>query len=148
MAEEHLSHSVKPRLGSPEARTLADRIGSAYAALDRELTALAGTVPGSGGDAMGDAPDLGGLSNLSSDALDKAYVDREVKAHEAMLAAIDNQLLPAAKSEEARRSLLDLRAEATVYLAAARNIQHAEQVRDLEAQERALISRENDDSVP
>jgi putative membrane protein len=148
VAEEQMSRAVKPKLGSPEAWSLADRIGSDYAALDRELTALAGAVPGSGGDATGDAADLGELSNLSGEALDKAYVDREVKAHETMIAAIDSQLLPAAKSDEARGGLLDLRAEATVHLAHARNIQRAQQERAIEDAQRADISKEVGQGLP
>jgi putative membrane protein len=148
VAEEQMSRVVQPKLGTPEAWSLADRIGSGHAALDRELAALAGAVPGSGGDAAGDARGLGELSNLSGDALDKAYVDREVKAQETMIAAIDGQLLPAAKSDEARGALLDLRAEATVHLAQARNIQRAQEERAIEDAQRADISKEVGQGLP
>jgi hypothetical protein len=148
VAEQQISRAVKPSLGSPEAWSLADRIGSDYAALDRELTSFAGAVSGSGGDAIGDGVYLGELANLSGDALDEAYVDREVKAHEAMIAAIDNQILPVVTSDEARQSLLDLRAEATVHLAQARNIQRAQQERAIEDAQRADISKTVGQGLP
>jgi len=148
VAEQQISRAVKPRLGSAEAWSLADRIGSDHAVLDSELTSLADAVSGSGGDAIGDGAYGGDLANLSGDALDKAYVDREVKAHETMIATIDGQLLPAAKSDEARGALLDLRAEATVHLAQARNIQRAQEERAIEDAQRADISKEVGQGLP
>jgi putative membrane protein len=149
-SEERTSQAVKPRLGSPEAWNLAERIDVDHAALDREFGSLGVTpAPGSAGDGMaGSGGDAGELANLSGDALDKAYVDGEITAHEAMLAAIDNQLLPAAKDAEVRRDLIALRAEAMAHLAQARSVQHAEQVRETEAEERAMISREIGNSGP
>src|SRR5438270_4283831 len=93
--EEQTSQAVKPRLGSPEAWNLAERIDVDYTALDRQFGSLAEAAPESADTGVAD---IGGLSNLSGDALDKIYVAHEVKAHEAMLGAIDNQLPPAAKS--------------------------------------------------
>ena len=147
-SEEQISRAVKPRLTSPQAWNLAERIDVDYAALDREFTSVAGAQPETSDGGPDAAGDLGELANLSGDALDKAYVDREVKAHEAMLGAIDNRLLPAAKSDDVRRSLVELRAEATAHLAQAQGVQHAEWVRATEAQERADISREIGNSGP
>jgi predicted outer membrane protein len=148
-SEERTSQAVRPRLGSPQVWNLAERIDVDSTALDRQITSLSGSAPESAGDGVADpVVDLGELSNLSGDALDNAYVDHEVKAHEAMLGAIDNQLLPAVKSDGIRRSLLQLRSEATAHLAQARNVQYAQQVRQMEADERALISREIGNSEP
>jgi putative membrane protein len=144
-SEEQTSQAVKPRLGSPEAWNLAERIDVDYAALDRQFGSLAGAAPESADTGVAD---VGGLSNLSGDALEKAYVDHEVKAHQAMLDAIDNQLLPKAKSDGVRRGLLQLRSEATAHLAQARDVQRAEQARQLEAEERAMISTEIGNSGP
>ena len=148
-SEEQTSKAMKGKLGSAEAWGLADRIDVDYSALDREFRSVAGVAPESTDDRTSAAGfDLGSLSKLSGAALDEAYVDREVKAHEAMLRAIDNQLLPAAKTDEVRRSLIDLRAEATAHLAQARSVQYAGQVRAMETEERATISKTIGNDVP
>jgi predicted outer membrane protein len=144
-SEEQTSQAVKPRLGSPEAWNLAERLDVDYTALDRQFGSLAGAPSES---VEPGVADVGELSNLSGDVLDKTYVAHEVKAHEAMLSAIDNQLLPAAKSDGVRRGLLQLRSEATAHLAQARDVQRAEQARQLEAEERAMISTEIGNSGP
>ena len=60
----------------------------------------------------------------------------------AMLGTIDNQLLPGAQSDELRRRLVDLRAEVSAHLDHAQRVQHAEWVRQTEAEERDAISKE------
>jgi putative membrane protein len=72
---------------------------------------------------------------LSGDALEKAYVDREVKTHQAMLAALDGQLIPSAKSEDLQRRLIELRAETAAHLQHAQDVQHGQKVRELMAQQ-------------
>lgn len=144
-SEEQTSRAVKPRLRAPEAWNLAERIDVDYTALDRQFGSFAGAPPQS---VDAGVADVGGFSNLSGDVLDKIYVAHEVQAHEAMLSAIDNQLLPAVKSDGVRRGLLQLRSEATAHLAQARDVQRAEQVRQIEAEERAMISREIGNSGP
>jgi len=144
-SEEQISRALKPKLGSPEAWNLAERIDVDYTALERQLGSQAAATPES---ADTGAADVDGLSNLSGEALDKAYVDREVKTHQAMLDTIDNQLLPTAKSDGVRRGLLQLRSEATAHLAQARDVQRAEQLRQSAADEREEISREIGNSGP
>ena len=75
------------------------------------------------------------LSRLSGDALARAYVDREVKAHQAMLAALDGELIPSAKNEELHNRLIDLRAETVAHLPHAQEVQHEQKVRELMAQQ-------------
>jgi putative membrane protein len=74
------------------------------------------------------------LANLSGDALDKAYVDREIKEHQSMLAALDSQLIPSAKSEVLQRQLVDLRAETAAQLEEARKAQHGQNEREILSQ--------------
>jgi putative membrane protein len=138
-AEERTAEAVKPRLGSPEAWNLAERIDVDYTALDKDLLSLSGTPAST--EPAGASADLGELSNLSGDALDKAYVDHEIKTHQATLAAIDAHLLGPVKTDGVRRGLVQLRSEATAHLAQARDIQRAEQARQMAAEERALISQ-------
>ncbi len=75
------------------------------------------------------------LANLSGDALDKAYIDREIKEHQSMLAALDSQLIPSAKSEVLQRQLVDLRAETAAQLEEARRVQHEQNQREILSQE-------------
>jgi putative membrane protein len=148
-AEERTADSVRGKLVSTAVWQLAERISVDDAALDQKFESLA---PGDGRsdrtDAAGPRPEQPDLSNLSGDNLEKAYVDREVESHQAMLATIDVELIPAAKGEELQRRLVDLRAEVAAHLQAAENVQHAEWVRQTAEQQRADIEREIGNSGP
>jgi putative membrane protein len=82
--------------------------------------------------ADGQADDVD-LSKLLGAALETAYVEREIKAHTTMLAALDGQLIPSAKSEDLHRGLIDLRAETAAHLEHAKDVQHEQKVRALMA---------------
>src|ERR1700738_279228 len=73
-------------------------------------------------------------ANLSGEALDKAYVDREIKEHQSMLAALDSQLIPSAKSEVLQRQLVDLRAETAAQLEEAQVAQGGQKRREILSQ--------------
>ena len=75
------------------------------------------------------------------DDLEKAYVDREVQSHQAMLATIDGELIPAARDRELQRRLGDLRSEVAAHLQAAENVKHAEWSRRTAQQQRADIGK-------
>jgi predicted outer membrane protein len=120
-----------------------------HAALDQEFKALAAANPQSGVDGVVNPPaDSADLSKLSGNSLEKAYVEREAKAHQAMLAALDRQLIPNAKDEQLQRRLIDLRGEVSAHLDNAQSLQHTQSVRELQDEERALISREIGNSGP
>src|ERR1700738_904725 len=74
------------------------------------------------------------LANLSGEALDKAYVDREIKEHQSSLAALDSQLIPSAKSEVLQRQLVDLRAETAAQLEEAQVAQDGQKRREILSQ--------------
>ena len=125
-AEVQTADAVKGRVSSPPVWQLAQRMAVDHAALDQKFKGLAPAKQQSSGDGIGDGQaDGADLSKLSRDALEKAYVDREVKVHETMLAALDHQLIAAARNEELQRRLIDLRAEVVAHLEHARNVQHA-----------------------
>ena len=148
-SEERTADAVKGKLSSAPVWQLAQRMNVDHVALDRKFTSLAAATPQAAGDRVADGQSDGtDLSKLSGDALEKAYVDREVKSHQTMLTALDRDLIPSAKSEELQRRLIDLRAEVGAHLDHAKSVQHAEEARELAAQERELIMREVGNSGP
>jgi len=148
-SEERTAEAIKGKLSSPSVWQLAQRMNVDHAALDRKFAPLAAAKQQSTGDGVADRQSEGAdLSKLSGDALEKAYVDREVKSHETMLTALDRQLIPNAKSEELQRRLIDLRAEVAAHLDHAQSVEHAQSVREMAAQQRDLLSREIGNSGP
>ena len=148
-SEERTAEAVKGKLSSPPVWQLAQRMNVDHAALDQPFTSLAAATQQAAGDRVADGQSEGtDLSKLSGDALEKAYVDREVKSHQTMLTALDRELIPSAKSEELQRRLIDLRAEVGAHLDHAKSVQHAEEARELAAQQRELIMREVGNSGP
>jgi putative membrane protein len=147
-AEERTARSVKAKLGSVAVWQLADRIQSDYADLDRQFLPLA---PGGGEsieDRIVDAKEPADLSNLSGAALDKAYVEREVETHSAMLASLDRELIPNANDPALRQRLADLRTDLAAQLQQAQNVQRAEWFLRTAEQERADISKEISNDGP
>ncbi len=124
-AEVQTADAVKGKVSSPPVWQLAQRMAVDHAAIDQKFKGLAPAKQQSSGDGTGDGADGADLSKLARDALEKAYVGREVKVHETMLAALDHQLIAAARNEELQRRLIDLRAEVVAHLEHARNVHHA-----------------------
>ncbi len=148
-SEERTAEAIKGKLSSPPVWQLAQRMNVDHAALDRKFTSLAGATQQSTDDRVADGQSDGAaLSKLSGDALEKAYVDREVKSHQTMLTALDRELIPSAKSEELQRRLIDLRAEVGAHLDHAQSVRHSEEAREMAAQQRELIMREVGNSGP
>jgi putative membrane protein len=148
-SEERTAETVEGKVSSPPVWQLAQRMNVDHGALDRKFASLAAaTQQSAGGRVTEGQSDSADLSKLSGAALEKAYVGREVKSHEAMLTALDRQLIPNAKNEQLQRQLIDLRAEIAAHLDNAQNVQHAQEVSDLAAQQRELIEREIGNSGP
>jgi putative membrane protein len=131
-AEVQTAEAVRAKLTSGPAWELAQRLTVDNSARDRELEALASPDQrsASGGVASGRAA-AAELTNLSGDALDKAYVAHEIEEHQSMLAALDGQLIPSARSEMLQRQLVDVRAETAAQLAEAQNAQHSQNTREI-----------------
>jgi putative membrane protein len=135
-AEVRIADGVKAKLPSPSVWELAQRMTVDDTAFDEKFETLAAAQQQSGGDGEADGAAAGvDLVNLSGDALEKAYVDREVNSHQAMLAALDGQLIPSAKSEDLQRRLIELRAQTAAHLQHAQNVQHDQKVRQLMAEQ-------------
>jgi len=63
------------------------------------------------------------LRGLSGAALDRAYIDREVEAHQSALNIIDTQLVPNARKKIVKDQLTDLRKLVETHLTRAKQIQ-------------------------
>ena len=132
--EVQTADAVKGRLPSPPVWQLAQRMTVDDTNFDQKFEALAAAQQRSGGDGVADGSAVGvDLSQLSGDALEMAYVEREITTHTAMLAALDGQLIPGAKSEDLQRGLIDLRAETVAHLGHAQDVRHELKVRALMA---------------
>lgn len=69
----------------------------------------------------GAATDL--LRSLSGAAFDRAYMDRQVMAHQALISMIDSKLMPHARKKQVKDQLTDLRKLADTHLTRAKQIQ-------------------------
>src|SRR5712692_315262 len=63
------------------------------------------------------------LRALSGPAFDRAYIDRQVDAHQSLIALIDSKLMPSARKRQVRDQLTALRALADKHLTRAKQIQ-------------------------
>ena len=134
-AEVQTAEAVKGKLSSAPAWELAQRMTVDNTTRDQQLEALAApNQPSASAGVAGGQADGTELANLSGEALDKAYVDREIKEHQSMLAALDSQLIPSAKSEVLQRQLVDLRAETAAQLEEAQVAQDGQKRREILSQ--------------
>lgn len=62
------------------------------------------------------------LANLSGDAFDRAYMDRQIAAHTEVLQTIDGTLLPKARNKELRAILTEMRTTVQGHLEKARGV--------------------------
>ena len=147
-AEKQVADAVKGRLSSPGPWNLAQRVSVDDGDLDDGFGSMAlRRQQGRDGAVANRQFDGTDFSGLAGDALNKAYVNREVKSHEAMLAELDQRLIPNA-SNELQRRLIGVRSEIVAHLLYARAVQDAEWRSEAAAQERADISREISNTVP
>ena len=63
------------------------------------------------------------LRALSGAAFDRAYMDRQVTAHQALISTIDSKLMPHARKKEVKEQLTELRKLADTHLTRAKQIQ-------------------------
>ena len=143
-AEAQTAAAVKPKLVSVAVWQLAERIAVDHAEVDREFRDLA-----AGGSTSIDVQSGGAdLSKLSGDELEKAYVDREVKFHEAVLATLARDVIPNASSLALHDRLVAFGTELESELQEARNVQYAASFLKTAAQEREEISKEISNNGP
>ncbi len=63
------------------------------------------------------------IERLKGKAFDKAYIDREVGYHQAVLDALDNLLIPTTENAELRKLLVDVRPAIAAHLEHAKKLQ-------------------------
>jgi putative membrane protein len=101
-----------------------------HGAVNRQATALAvklGVTPEDNGTSqqlMAGADESAAKLRAASGAdFDRAYMDREVAYHEAVLAALDNTLVPSAQNAELKALMIKVRPAFVAHLDHARRIQ-------------------------
>ncbi|MDQ6802817.1 MAG: DUF4142 domain-containing protein [Acidobacteriota bacterium] len=65
------------------------------------------------------------LRPLTGAAFDRAYIDRQISAHQSLIAMIDSKLMPHARKKVVKEQLTDLRKLADTHLTRAKQIQGA-----------------------
>ena len=147
-SERRASDAVKGKLSDPDVWQLAQRMSVDHTALGRKFGDLSGGGQTTDASGTEHAKVDVSIANASGADLDKAYIAREVKSHQAMMAALDRELIPNATSPELQRRLIGVRAEVAAHLQNAQAIQHAQWIVDAAQQQRADISKEISNSGP
>ena len=143
-AEAQTAAAVKPKVVSVPVWQLAERIAVDHAKVDREFRDLA-----AGGTAsIAVQSGVADLSKLSGEELEKAYVDREIKFHEAVLATLARDVIPNASSLPMRDRLVAFSDQLESELQEAKSVQYAAAFRKTAEEERAEISREISNDGP
>jgi putative membrane protein len=65
------------------------------------------------------------LANLTGDAFDRAYMDRQIAVHTEVLQTIDSTLLPKARNKDLRAVLTEMRGTVAAHLEKARQVRGA-----------------------
>lgn len=125
-----LAQFAQERTRRPAVRQFAATMITDHSAVNAQAAALAGRLgvtPRDNGVSQslltGAAEARATLEPLRGDAFDRAYMDREVAYHQAVLDALDNLLIPSSSNAELRQLLVDVRP------AIATHLEHARQVR-------------------
>jgi putative membrane protein len=115
---------------SPAVKAFAQSMVEAHTAVNARAGDLArklGVTPAdnavSQGLRQGAVDARAGVEKLSGGAFDRAYIDREIAYHQAVLGALDGVLIPTTENTELRRLLVEVRPAIEAHLA------HAKQVR-------------------
>lgn len=125
-----LAKFAQTRTRTPSVRQFAQTMITDHSAVNAQATALAGKLGVTPADnavsqslQSGAAEARKGLEPLQGAAFDRAYMDREVGYHQAVLDAIDKVLLPTTENAELKKLLGDVRPAIVAHL------DHAKQIR-------------------
>jgi putative membrane protein len=118
------------RTRNAEVRQFANTMITDHSAVNQQAAALAGRLGVTPADNQvsqsllaGAAQARGSLESLRGAAFDRAYLDREIGYHQAVLDAIDGLLVPTTDNAELKKLLTDVRPAIAAHLA------HAKQLR-------------------
>lgn len=125
-----LATFARARLQSADVRRFAETMIADHTAVNARAAALAGRLgvtprenPVSASLLDGAASARAALEPLRGGAFDRAYVDREVAYHQAVLDALDGLLIPTTENAELKQLLVDVRPAIAAHLEHARRLQ-------------------------
>ena len=127
-----LAKLAQSRTGSPDVKQFATTMITDHSAVNAQATALAtklGVTPKDNAVSQsllkGAAEARAAIEPLKGKAFDKAYIDREVAYHEAVIDALDKVLVPNTSNAELKQLLVDVRPAFEAHLAHAKKLQGA-----------------------
>jgi putative membrane protein len=127
-----LAKLAQSRTGNPDVKQFATTMITDHSAVNAQATALAtklGVTPKDNAVSQslvkGAADARAAIEPLKGKAFDKAYIDREVAYHEAVIDALDKVLVPNTSNAELKQLLVDVRPAFEAHLAHAKKLQGA-----------------------
>ena len=127
--DAELGELAESRAQSPEVKRFAAMMMRDHAAVNRKAAALAGKLGVTPKDNAVSQSLLAGASQarakvepLEGAAFDRAYIEREVGFHQAVLDALDHTLIPTTENAELKQLLADVRPAIAAHLAYARQV--------------------------
>lgn len=115
---------------NPDVKAFAKQMVTDHTGVNKQATALARKLhvtpeqsDTSKSLKQGGKDNIDKLKDLNGEAFDKAYVDHEVTYHQAVIDAMDNTLIPSARNEELKQTLIKVRPAFVAHLAHAKQIQ-------------------------
>ena len=126
-----LAKLAQSRTSNPDVKQFATTMITDHSAVNAQATALAtklGVTPKDNAVSQslkGAAEARAAIEPLKGKAFDKAYIDREVAYHEAVIDALDKVLVPNTSNAELKQLLVDVRPAFEAHLAHAKKLQGA-----------------------
>lgn len=125
-----LAKFAQSRLRNGEVRKFAATMATDHSAVNQQAATLAsrlGVTPQDNAVSQsllkGAAEARAGIEQLRGAAFDRAYMDREVAYHQAVLDALDGLLIPTTSNAELKKLLVDVRPAFAAHLAHAKQLQ-------------------------
>ncbi len=124
-----LAKMAQPRAKSPEVRKFAATMITDHTAVNQQAAALAGKLGVTPKDNAVSQSLLKGaaeakvkVESFKGAAFDRAYIEREVAYHQAVLDALDQLLIPTTSNAELKKLLVDVRPAIAAHLAHAKQL--------------------------
>ena len=124
-----LGRLAESRAESPEVKRFAAMMRRDHTAVNEKAAALAGRLgltpkdnPVSASLLKGAAEARARIEPLEGAAFDRAYIEREIAYHEAVLQALDDVLVPTTENAELKQLLVNVRPAFEAHLAFARQV--------------------------
>ena len=125
-----LAKLAQSRTHNKDVKQFAKTMITDHSAVNAQATALAtklGVTPKDNAVSQsllkGAAEARANIEPLKGQAFDKAYIDREVAYHQAVLDALDNLLIPTTENAELKKLLVDVRPAIAAHLEHAKKLQ-------------------------